>query len=48
MFRSMSDAYPETKRGTDMANNQNDNNMDMEQEEMTVTLTLDDGSELGV
>ena len=34
------------KRGTDMANNQNDNNMDMEQEEMTVTLTLDDGSEL--
>ena len=34
------------KRGTDMANNQNDNNMDMEQEEMTVTLTLDDGSEV--
>ena len=34
------------KRGTDMANNQNDNNMDLEQEEMTVTLTLDDGSEL--
>ena len=34
------------KRGTDMANNQNDNNMDMEQEEMTVTQTLDDGSEL--